>query len=188
MTLSTDALLHMRPGRKRMARARGSDGRSDGELPAAVTATAKAYRIRHGADPEIALHEDYGSTIGQLRLERSISDNQLWAAQAYAQCVISNARLYGIPSPHPRALDLASPFKGQSCAPESDTAVIDEIKGRFRNCRRALLDCGRDMLVGSAINRIVYGVVIEDWPRERLQREDVQNLRCGLNVLARVLK
>lgn len=188
MTLSAQALLHQRPGRPRLPRARRQDGKSDGERPADIVSIAKAYRIKAGAIPEIALDANYGSTIGQLRLEGSISGEQLITAERYARIVIQNARLYGIPSPHPRAHDHLQGIGGLSCGADIPEDEANEIKGRFRDCRRALLDCGRDLLVGSAVNRVVYGVVVENWDRASLQSEDVQNLRCGLNALERVLR
>lgn len=197
MSLSTEALLHMQPGRKRSATVKrdapGSpnierDQRTRGERPVDVVAVARAYRIKDGANPEKALHEDYGSTIGRLRLEGAISDEQLYAAQRYATCVIQNARLYGIPSPHPRALDLLTASKGLSCNGDISEDEANEIKRRFRDCRRELLDCGKDLLVGSAVNRVVYGVAVEDWQMGQLVPSDVQNLRCGLNVLSRLMK
>ncbi len=190
MTITESAidLLHRRPGRKRMARVRGSDGRSDGERPADVVAIAKAYRIKFGATPMGALDSRYGSTIGQLAIERSISGTQLATAQRYLSCVISYCRLMGIPSPHPRAHDLLTAARGQSTGGDVPEDVANEIKGTFRDCRRTLLECGRDLLVGSDVNRIVYGAVVENWPRESIGSRDVQNLRCGLNALGRVLR
>lgn len=193
MSLSTDALLHMHPGRKRLPsvkrdRTETYDQRSRGERPADVVAVAKAYRIKAGANPSDPLHEHYGSTVGQLRLECAISEEQLYTAQRYATLVIQNARLFGIPSPHPRALDLLTTSKGLSCTVDISEEQANEIKGRFRECRRDLLECGRDLLVGSAVNRIVYGVVVEDWPVGSMKAGDLQNLRCGLNVLGKAMK
>lgn len=188
MSLTEQALLHMRPGRRRLVRARGPDGKSDGERPEAVVATAKAYRIKNGAIPTIALHEHYGSTIGQLLLEEAIQRHHYDTACRYAQIVLQNARLYGIPSPHPRALDLLAAFGGLSCAPDMPEDQINRIKGLFRDCRATLLETGRGLLVGSEVNRIVYGVVIENWPRNSLSRQDSQNLRCGLNALGRLFE
>jgi hypothetical protein len=197
MTLSTEALLHMRPGRPRSRTVKrdspGSpnvkrDQRTRGERPADVVAVARAYRIKDGANPENALHEHYGSTLGRLFLERAISQEQLHAAQRYAICIIQNAKLFGIPSPHPRALDLLMASKGLSCDVEISEEQANEIKGKFRDCRRTLLDCGTNILVGSRVNRVVYGVAIEDWPIGQLQKGDVENLRCGLNVLGQLMK
>ena len=193
MTLSTEALLHMQPGRRRHPhvkrdRTETYSQRSRGERPVDVVAVAKAYRIKNGANPENALNDLHGSTIGQLRLEGAISEEQLYTAQRYATIVIQNARLFGIPSPHPRALDLLMANKGQSCVVDMSEEEANLIKGRFRDCRRELLDCGKDLLVGSAVNRIVYGVVVEDWPISRMQAGDLQNLRCGLNVLGKTMK
>src|SRR5712672_2449104 len=120
MTLSTEAILRMHPGRKRSTavkrdRTETYDQRSRGERPADVVAVAKADRIKNGASPANALNDLHDSTIGRLRLENAISEEQLYTAQRYAICVIQNAKLYGIPAPHPRALDLLMANKGHSC-------------------------------------------------------------------------
>jgi hypothetical protein len=195
MTITEQAvsLLHQGAGRKRHPhvkrdRTETYAQRSRGERPADVVAVAKAYRVKNGATPENALDDRHGSTIGQLHLEGSISEEQLYTAQRYATVVIQNAKLFGIPSPHPRALDLLMASKGLSCDVDISEEEANLIKGRFRDCRRELLDCGKDLLVGSAVNRIVYGVVIEDWPIGAMQAGDLQNLRCGLNVLGKTMK
>lgn len=190
MSLSDSAiqLLHRHPGRYRKLHVRrGMDGKSDGERPADVVSIAKAYRIRDGAMPDNALDYRYGFTIGRLWLERLISEAQFHAAERYLTCVVLNARLHGIPSPHPRATNLLMAGAGLSCEKEPDEAWVAEQLGKFRNCRAALLKCGGELGLGSAVNRITYGVVVENWPIKSLQREDIQNLRCGLNALDRVL-
>ena len=195
MTITEAAitLLHQGAGRKRHPhvkrdRTETYGQRSRGERPADVVAVAKAYRIKNGAKPEQALRSDYGSTIGRLRIEESISEEQFNSALRYATVVAQNARLHGLPSPHPRALDLLMGNKGLSCDSEISAEQANEIMIRFRECRRELLDCGRDLLIGSAVNRVVYGIVIEDWSMGQLQTGDVQTLRCGLNVLGKTMK
>lgn len=191
MSLAAAALdlLHRHPGRKRQTTViRRPDGKSEGEKPTEIIAVAKAYRLKFGANEDYPLHEHYGSTIGQLRLEGSISVQQLWMAGRYAEIVKQNAQLYGIPSPHPRSQDVLMAGGGLSCAADIPDDKAVEIKGKFRDCRRALLDCGQALLVGSQINRVVYGVVVENWPRRGISDRDIQNLRCGLNALERVLR
>jgi len=191
MTLAESALdlLHRRPGRRRSPDVhRSPDGRSNGEPAATIRAVARAYRIKNGAREDQALNEHYGTTIGRLRLEDAITETQFNTAGRYAECVAHNARLLGIPFPHARSAALLMAGQGQSCAPDPDPEWVTMIKGRFRDCRRALLDCGRDLLVGSEVNRIVYGVVIDDWPFGMVMDRERANLRCGLNALGRVLK
>jgi hypothetical protein len=190
-------LLHRHPGRKRIPTRRSEAERDHRPVEPShvIQAAGVAIRIKFaGATQENALDALHGTTIGQLRLRGQMGDpsgisvTQHGAAHNYRGRVLAYHRLMGIPSPHPRALDLLYGSRGQSCLPESDTAVIDEIKGEFRNCRRVLLDCGAAIGLGSRINAIVYAVVIEDMNIGGLRSDDFGNLRNGLNALARYFK
>jgi hypothetical protein len=194
MALSTPALLRMRPGRPRSDNVtRGADGVSDGEKAADIVKVAKAYRMRAGATEEDALNHLHGTTIGILHRRwqadhgdpSGISEAQYRAAQLYLDYVVANARLHGIPSPHPRTTALLLGGGGRNLEQEPDAEWVAKIRARFRNCRRVLLDCGASLGLGSRINAIVYAVVVEDRKLGDLARLDIQNLRCGLNALAR---
>jgi hypothetical protein len=194
MTLSAQTLLRMRPGRRRAADVtRGADGVSDGERPADIVKVAKAYRIRAGASEEDALNHLWATTIGILHRRwqadhgdpSGVSEAQYRAAQLYLDHVVANARLLGIPSPHPRTTALLLAGAGRNLEQEPDAEWVARIRTQFRNCRRVLLDCGASLGLGSRINGIVYAVVIEDRKLGDLARQDIQNLRCGLNALAR---
>src|SRR5262245_39188694 len=125
MTLSAAALLHMRPGRKRLERARGSDGKSDGERPADIISVAKMQRVRMGIPVDKATDYRHGYTLGRLHWQRDIDDRQFWAGERYLKCVVINAKLHGIPCPHPRAMDLLRSNTGLSCEREPDQEWID---------------------------------------------------------------
>lgn len=185
MSMTAEVVLHTyrRPRRSRRPR-----NVRRGESPADIRAVAKAYRVKEGALPDNALHELYGTTIGRLRLEESISESQLNTAESYLRCVVAHARLLGIPSPHPKALDLLMASGGLSCESEPDAEWVLGIRRQFSDARRALLDCGQALGIGSQVNRIVYGVIVENWPRYSIGSRDVQNLRCGLNALGRVFR
>jgi hypothetical protein len=184
----------MRPGRPRAANVkRGLDGNSDGERAADVVTVAKAYRVRAGAAEGDALNHLHATTIGILHHRwqadhgepSGVSESQYHAAQRYLGYVVANARLLGIPSPHPRSAALGLAGTGQSCDDDPDPAWAAKIRNRFRDCRRVLLDCGAALGLGSRVNAIVYAVVVEDRKLGDLARQDIQNLRCGLNALAR---
>jgi hypothetical protein len=187
MTLTSQALdlMHRRPGRKRQDRARRPDGKADGEMPAAIVATATAYRLKFGADEDHPLDSRYGSTIGQLHLAGLISDDQHHAAQRYLTCVVAYCQLMGIPSPHPRSCDALLAGAGLSCTDELPDERVIEIRRRFSDARRALLDAGREIGVGARVNAAVYRLVIEDRPWLELAEEEMANVRIGLNALCR---
>lgn len=188
-------LLHRRPGRKRipLRRLEATRDKQAVEPAHVVVAIAKAARIRHGASEANALSDLQGTVIGRLFLRwqgnrsdpGSISDSQYHASQTYLRLVQDNARVLGIPSPHPRAMDLASGSRGKSCGRDVPPDVATEIKGRFRDARRTLLDTGASLGRGSHINRIVYNVVILD---QGCDKDDIRDLRCGLNALARLFE
>ena len=194
MTLSEQTLLRMRPGRPRAANVRrGADGVSDGEKAADIVKVAKAYRMRAGAAEEDALNHLHATTIGILHRRwqadhgepSGVSESQYRAAQRYLGYVVAHARLLGIPSPHPRAAAILLADLGQSCEQDPDPEWVARIRAQFRSCRRVLLECGGSLGLGSRINAIVYAVVVEDRKLGDLGRQDIQNLRCGLNALAR---
>ena len=92
------------PDRKRDAR-----GRSRGESPAKIVATARAQRIKAGADADDALNALHGTTLGilhrrwQLRPTEpgGVSADQYDAAQAYIATVFHHAEIMGLPMPWP---------------------------------------------------------------------------------------
>ncbi len=62
------------------------------------------------------------------------------------------------------------------------------MRRRFSDFRRALLDAGREIGVGSRINAAVYRICIEDPPIDGVSIEEIENLRYGLNAIARVVR
>ena len=188
MSLSREALIRLRPGRPRRSSRRMAGDRSPRETIEEVCSVARKQRMARGATEKNYRDANHGSTVGKLYIERSISQNHLWTAYAYRTVVFSNARLYDSPAPYAHSVTLLLSPRGMPSALLMTDDEINTIKGKFRDCRRALLDCGRDLLLGSEINRVVYGIVIEDWPREDIGTDTVQNLRCGLNALERVIK
>jgi hypothetical protein len=198
MRLSPQTLLHLKPGRKRFAARRPGADRDHRQVEPehVVKAVAVAQRVRRGVSADDASNYLHESAIGtlyrrwQLAPEdpASISRDQFHAAEAYRACVIRHCRLVGIPSPYPRAHDPLILGAGRSCEAEPDHEVVATIRARFRDARRALLDCGAALGVGSRINAIVYAVVIEEIPAGQLSRHDIQNLRCGLNALRKIFR
>jgi hypothetical protein len=94
-----------RRGRPRMPdRQRDARGRSRGESPAEIVATARAQRIKAGADPADALNPLYGTTLGilyrrwQLRPSDpgGVSADRYNAAQAYIATVFHHAEIMGL--------------------------------------------------------------------------------------------
>ncbi len=180
-----------RGGRPREAgRNRDASGRSRGASPADILSVARAQRIKAGADPDDALNALHGSTIGILHRRwqacptdpGGISADQYAAAQAYIACVTRYCELMGIPLPRPAAATLGATRRDP---PEE---VVLAVRRRFADLRRTLLDCGCEIGVGSRVNAAVYRVCIEDPPIDAVEEAEIENLRYGLNAVARYLR
>jgi hypothetical protein len=177
-----------RPRKAGCRRDRG--GRSRGETAAEITAVARAQRVKAGADPRDALNALNGSAIGVLHLRwqmcdsdpSGISDAQYRAAQAYIAIVIRYCEIMGIPLPRPVVPG------GGATRPDPDGQVVLAVRRRFSDFRRALLDAGREIGVGSRVNAATYRICIEDPLVDAVSIEEIENLRYGLNAIARVTR
>jgi len=183
---------HLRFGRPRKA-ARKRDttsGRSRGDSAAEITATARAQRIKAGAAPDDALNALNGSTVGILHRRWQVcasdpgglSRDQYHAAQAYIATVVHYAQIMGLRLPWPGTM-ASRPTRA-----DPDEQTILAVRRRFADFRRALLDAGAAIGVGSRVNAAVYRVCIEDPPVETVSRGEIENLRYGLNAIARVAR
>ncbi len=180
-----------RGGRRRQSdRRRDASGRSRGESGTEVVAVARAQRVKAGADPEDALNALYSSTIGILHRRwqmcasdpSGISIDQYNAAQSYISCVTRYCELMGIPLPRPCAGATGATRR------DPDDKVVLAVRRRFSDLRRTLLDCGREIGAGSRVNAAVYRVCIEDPPIDAVEPAEIENLRYGLNAVARYLR
>ncbi len=72
--------------------------------------------------------------------------------------------------------------------PDPDEEVVLAVRRRFSDFRRALLDAGAEIGVGARVNAAVYRVCIEDPPLEAIAVREIENLRYGLNAIARVMR
>jgi hypothetical protein len=179
-----------RAGRPRQGdRQRDASGRSRGESPAEIVAVARAQRIKAGADPDDALNALHSSTIGILHRRwqmcatdpSGISPEQYTAARAYISCVTRYCEMMGIPLPRPAGA--AGATRG-----DPPDEVVLAVRRRFSDLRRTLLDCGREIGVGSRVNAAVFRICIEEPPIDAVQPAEIENLRYGLNAVARYLR
>jgi hypothetical protein len=180
-----------RGGRPRQAgRKRDASGRGRGESAAEIVAVARAQRIKAGADPDDALNALHVSTLGVLHRRwqmcatdpSGLSADQYNAAQAYISCVIRYCEIMGIPLPRPTNRAVGATRRDP---PEE---VVLAVRRRFSDLRRTLLDCGREIGVGSRVNAAVHRICIEDPPIDAVEPAEIENLRYGLNAVARYLR
>jgi hypothetical protein len=185
-------VIHVRRGgRPRQSdRKRDASGRSRGESPAEIVAVARAQRVKAGANPDDALNALHVSTLGVLHRRwqmcatdpSGVSADQYNAAQSYISCVTRYCEIMGIPLPRPTT--------GATGATRGDPPddVVLAVRRRFADLRRTLLDCGREIGVGSRVNAAVYRICIEDPPIDAVEPAEIENLRYGLNAVSRYLR
>jgi hypothetical protein len=192
MSLLTPVAIPLRRrGRPRKpASRRDGRGTSRGETTAEITAVARAQRVKAGAPAHDALNALWGSAIGTLhrrwQLDASdpggISAEQYRAAQAYISVTIRYCELMGIPLPRPAGAEEGA------TRPDPDDETVLRVRRRFADFRRALLDAGAALGLGSRVNAAVYRVCIEDPPIAAVAPTEVERLRYGLNAIARVVR
>jgi hypothetical protein len=180
-------------GRPRKADIRRDDtsGRSRGESAAEITAVARAQRVKAGADSDDALNALNGSTLGILYRRwqmcegdpGSICEPQYAAAQSYIATLVRYCEIMGVPLPRP-----VTPSVAGATRADPDEQVVLAVRRRFADLRRTLLDAGREIGVGSRVNAAVYRICIEDPPIAGVSTEEIENLRYGLNALARMMR
>ena len=183
---------HLRSGRPRKPDRRrdAATGRSRGETSAEITATARAQRAKAGVAPDDALNALNGSTIGVLHRRwqlcasdpGGVSADQYRAAQAYIGTVFQYAQIMGLPLPWPGTA-ASRPTRA-----DPDEQTILAVRRRFADFRRALLDAGAAIGAGSRVNAVVYRVCIEDPGIDAVSTAEIENLRYGLNAIARVAR
>ena len=89
----------------------------------------------------------------------------------------------GIPLPRPAGAALVGATR-----PDPDEAVVLAVRRRFADLRRTLLDAGAGIGVGARVNAAVYRICIEDPPIDAVSKREIENLRYGLNAVARYLR
>jgi hypothetical protein len=157
---------------------RDARGRSRGESPAAIVATARAQRVKAGADPADALNALNGTTLGILHRRRQLSPtdqggvsaDQYNAAQAYIATVLHHAEIMGLPMPWPGGV-ASRPTRAD---PAED--VVLAVRRRFADLRRREADLGCSVFgsvtMAKAINDLSSGA--------SLAICIVLNVACGL--------
>jgi len=192
MSLSTPApIAPRRRGRPRKpASRRDARGINRGETVAEITAVARAQRIKAGAPANDALNALWGTAVGALHRRwqldegdpHGISAEQYRAALAYVSVTIRYCELMGIPLPRPAGAEEGA------TRPDPDDDTVLRVRRRFADFRRALLDAGAALGLGSRVNAAVYRVCIEDPPLAEVAPSEVERLRYGLNAIARVMR
>ena len=190
----------MRTGRKRKSNVRrDTKGKSRGEFevvdPETLAVRARELR-KAGFDARFAgKHANdalAGFTLGLLHLRwqhnkddpGGISQEQFNAGQAWTRIVYRHAAVMGY------SLTIRTPSfimvgGGTSCAAEPEEDEIIAVRRKWSDCYNALMSAGRDH--GLRVSIVTYGVCGENWPAGALSREDLGDLRLGLNAIGKVV-
>ena len=137
-----------------------------------------------------------GFTLGLLRQRQKasredptgITQPQYDAGEKWANLCRQHAAIMGYTLGSVRSPSLSLSPPGQSCLREPDEAVILEIRRRWSDCYRALMDTGVALRRGVKIALTCWDVCINNRNIRHMSASDFGDLRAGLNALAKVLK
>src|SRR5215467_1295084 len=169
MSLSSEALLRLHPGRKRFRHRRpGAErDRKSVESEHVIKSTVMAQRIRL-VGPENAADAKSGYCLGRLLLKNpspeeplSISRGQFHAGERYASLCIRHASIMGYPIGSPRSANLDMVAGGISCRAQPDEKVILEIRRDWSDAYRELMDAGRANHRGTKVALTTYDICID---------------------------
>jgi hypothetical protein len=207
---------NMRTGRKRKANViRDSAGRSRGETEDSIRSVALAYRARELAEAGLGhyfankVHRRRGergsghsladplngSTLGLLRQRNKasrgdpsgINQAQFDAGEKWAGLCRRHAQIMGYPIGTTRSTPLEL-IGGRSCVPDADDDVALDIRRRWSDCYRALMDAGVSLRRGVHVALICWEVCVNNRNIRHMGAQDFGDLRAGLNALARVMR
>jgi hypothetical protein len=145
------------------------------EKPAEIMAVVTSQRAKD-VGPEHAAKYEAGFELGKAYLRRQITRKQLKAGEQWAMDVDRYARMNGLPSPFPKAMDWLS-VRGASNALEMDADKIRVITSTYMkgitavSQRRGSLVACRTLCIEDSSSR--------GWPDHTIQA-----LRAGLDGLA----
>jgi hypothetical protein len=206
----------VRAGRKRKTNViRDHAGRSRGETEDSVRSVALAYRAREMKEAGLGhylarkLHQQRrerssghpladplnGSTLGLLRQRNKafrgdpsgINQAQFEAGEKWAALCRQHAQIMGYPIGTTRATPLEV-IGGRSCVPDADDEEALDIRRRWSDCYRALMDEGVSVRRGVHVALICWDVCVNNRDIRHMGAQDFGDLRAGLNALARVMR
>lgn len=175
---------------------RDASGKCRGEPPDMVRAVALAQRARHVA-PEHADNPLAGHALGRLRLRHqsqgpqdpcSISHEQYEAGERYATIATHHAAIMGYATGVPQSAPLEVAATGSACREEPDDDTVLRVRRMFADCYRVLMDAGRAIGQGTRVALVTYDICLDRRAMEGLTKEDIGNLKVGLNALARLFR
>ncbi|MEZ0171040.1 hypothetical protein [Microvirga sp. TS319] len=119
-----------------------------------------------------------GYALGRFLYAREIDQKQHDAGMYFAWLWKANAKIRGWPSPNVKALDYDASFPGLSTYPESSDAYVAEIRRKWGDTYRYILQAQQDF---GPVFEILKRTLLEDvGPRNA---SELGNLRIGLNAI-----
>ncbi len=195
MNLSTQALLHQRPGRPRIRERRPEAERDHRPVEPShvIRSVVMAQRIRMVGEGDAA-DPLAGFCLGRLALAGrnsptdplSISHAQYEAGDRYASIALKHASVQGYQTGSPRAATFDLAAGGTSCRAERDEAEILDVRRQWSDVYRTLMDVGTSLRRGPYVAIATYDICLDRIAYEALDEGKVGDLRIGLNALCRI--
>jgi hypothetical protein len=191
---------------------RDATGKSRGEEPEDIMATALRHRLKQGIPYESLVvrdergkvtHSDAfaGYTLGRLRQagkQHGISMAQFNTGDNYAKLIRNFNAIYEVPSYSAKSPHFESVSRGTVRRPDADEEWVAEIKGKFNDCYNTLIQTGVDLKNGIGVHGRRYnGTEVAVWtydacldrkPFVAFGPEEIGLVRMGLNSLGRWFK
>jgi hypothetical protein len=153
-----------------------------------MISTVAATRVRHlhlvGQDAiEKAANPRYGYTLGRIRMDGHITEEQFDAGQRYSEDMARYYVLTGVPFPSAKAQNMFA-IKSDGGEPEGKAEAARKARAKMVELRDVLLKCG-DINTGRRVIHTVNAVCVEDLDNLRhLNPPMLAWLKRGLNALA----
>ena len=150
--------------------------------------TVAATRVRHlhlvGQDAiEKATNPRYGYTLGRIRMDGHITEEQHDAGERYSEDMARYYGLTGVPFPSAKAQNMFA-IKSDGGEPEGKGEAARKARAKMVELRDVLLKCG-DINTGRRVIHTVNAVCVEDLDNLRhLNPPMLAWLKRGLNALA----
>lgn len=168
-----------RPKKEGAARYPGGQIKPEWTEKQAKAVAVEARKRLHGANMNVE-SPLAGYTLGRIRLDGNITDEQLAAGDAYAEAIARYHRLTGIPFPSARAQSLFSVHGHEGEVSQDKAARARQASNKMMELTGLLLRC----VDGPQVRGMVNGVTVMDYDHMRnLQGQQIVWLRRGLQAL-----
>ena len=216
MLMVSETQILNRKGRKRKSGKRHPSGKLMQKLvpqvaPAVIYYSRTTKLAAAGVPYENPLDYRGGFTLGQLRLiglrneskalevehdHRGITERQFNIGQSWALLCVRHAKVMGYSLGVLKSPPLMKVSPGEDCSPEPSEKHIMDLRQKWRDCYRILIDVGVSFVQGGAKMKLngtevamaCWDICVANKPLDRIRESEFGYLKLGLNALGRVVK